>query len=58
MRAFVITLFSLFSTSLFAAMDTGAIDTAKTDMLAAVAAMLALAVAVWGGKKVVGLFGK
>lgn len=40
------------------AVDTKAVDDAKTDMLAFLAAMLTLAVAVWGGRKVMGLFGR
>lgn len=40
------------------AVDTKPVDDAKADMLAFLAAMLTLAVAVWGGKKVMGLFGR
>lgn len=41
-----------------AAADVTVIDSTKTDMLAFLAALLVLAVAVWGGKKVISLFGR
>lgn len=41
-----------------AAADVTVIDSAKTDMLAFLAAMLLMAVAVWGAKKVYGLFSR
>lgn len=44
--------------SAFAAVDITAITSAQTDLLAYVAAILALAVAVWAALRAVGLFGK
>lgn len=42
----------------FATVDTAPVNEAKTDMLAVSAAMLGLAVAVWGSLKVVSMFGR
>lgn len=42
----------------FATVDTTAVGEAKTDGLAVIAAMLGFAVAVWGGRKVIGMFGR
>lgn len=44
--------------SAFAAVDITPITGAQTDLLAYIAAMLALGVAVWAALKAVGLFGK
>lgn len=44
--------------SAFAAVDITAITGAQTDLLAYVAAILALSVAVWAALRAVGLFGK
>jgi len=52
------TAMGLFAESSFAVVDTTAITTAQSDLLTYVAAILALAVAVWSALRAVGLFGK
>jgi hypothetical protein len=49
---------ALFAASSFAAADATVVDQTKADMLVYLGAMLLLAVAVWGLRKTISLFGR
>lgn len=53
-----VSVMGLFAESSFAVVDTTAITSAQTDLLTYIAAILALAIAVWSAMRAVGLFGK
>lgn len=54
----VVSAMGLFAESSFAVVDTTAITSAQTDLLTYIAAILALAIAVWSAMRAVGLFGR